>query len=113
MTERDAGWQQEAELLGLPIIESFVGAAIDPIIESFGPQRKQAPLLLHAESMSLSQDELLELAQWSLKFANKDKSAHVLKKLDTNLWTYRRLSWTQGPTWYPIPGPLHVILERI
>lgn len=103
----------DAENLGLPILA--VGAlAMDPIIEAFGPQRKDIfPLSIAQDSYTPTRDELLEIAQRAQGMRDEEKAMHVIKKNPDGTWTYRRLSWTQGSTWYPIAGLLHVILERL
>lgn len=112
MTETLTSWQQEAGILGVPVLAVIAGLRMDAILEAFGPQGG-SPLFLYEGSAMPTQDELLEIADKAQRLTSEGKTAHVVKKLTDGRWTYRRLSWRQGPTWFPTPGPLHEILAKI
>ncbi len=113
MTETLTSWQQEAEALGISVLANIARLQIDAILEVFGPQWGAPPLFIYEGSATPTQDELREIADKTQRLISEKKAAHVVKKLTDGTWTYRRLSWNQGPTWFPTPGPLHEILAKI
>jgi hypothetical protein len=117
-------WYKDFEACGVPISRNAYG--FDPIVN--GNPFNWSPIVsITIESDEPTRDEVDQIGAMAghlvekFSFHPTDVKGMFAKGFNTitfkknfdGTWTFRRMSWTQGPTWFPIPGTLEELKEKL
>lgn len=117
-------WYKDFENCGVPITRCAYG--FDPIVDGnlFNWNPIVTVTIESAEPAKEEMEQIKGLAGYLVeKFSFHPSEVKgmfaqgintiTFKKNSDGTWTFRRMTWTVGPTWHPIPGTLEELKERL